>query len=368
MSIQTSTSLKPEFREATNLLRGICAFAIIVWHYQHFFYNGLATTEFTRSSQPFYNLLSPFYESGYFAVQIFWCISGLIMTHSYVEQSSFKSKEFAIARFARLYPIHLITLVVVVVLQQISLRSVDSYQIYGTNDFFHFILNIFFAQSWGFEKDVSFNAPSWSVSIEILIYLLFCAIVPFLKRFRVWVPITILIFYRLSLSLDLNSRFHTPIVYFFLGVLIYFIGKSKYKKISDFSYVLIFAFEITAYIGLRNFGVINFGAGANGYVWSTAFLVLIVSQIDHLKIVRLLIRARVLGDISYSVFLWHIPLQISIKLVQANYAVDLTIAHRNIFFILYISLTYILGYFSYKHIEQPAQRYFRQKLIRTQQN
>ncbi len=364
MSTQTSTPSKPEFREATNLLRGICAFAVIVWHYQHFFYDGISSTDFTRSSQPLYNLLSPFYESGHLAVQIFWCISGLIMTHSYIGQRKFGAKEFAIARIARLYPLHLVTLITVAALQQISFRAFDSYQIYGKNDFFHFVLNLFFAQSWGFEKDLSFNAPSWSVSVEIIIYLLFCTIVPYLKRLRVLVPIILLILYRLSLNIDLIARFRSPIVYFFLGVLIYFVGGSGYQRIPKILLALIFAFEITAYISLRYVGVIRFGTNANGFIWTTAFLVLLVSQIDRMKITKFLIKVRILGDLSYSVFLWHIPLQIAIKLIQTKYAVDFSIAYREIFFVLFISLTYLLGYLSRKHIEQPAQRYLRYKFIR----
>ena len=52
-----------------------------------------------------------------------------------------------------------------------------AYFIYQFNDFRHFLLNLCFAQSWGFEYGLSFNGPTWSVSIEILLYVVFFVLV-----------------------------------------------------------------------------------------------------------------------------------------------------------------------------------------------
>ena len=72
-----------------------------------------------------------------------------------------------------------------------------------------------------------------------------------------------------------------------------------------------------------------------------------------------------LGDLSYSVFLWHVPIQITIKLVQAKYSIDNSIAYNKLSFIFFIALTYFVGYLSYRYIEQPAQRIIRKRFART---
>ena len=85
MSIQRTS----EFRHATNLLRGMCSLAILIWHYQHFFFIGAGRSAgWDPSIQPLWRLLRPGYIYGEFAVQIFWCISGLILAHTYINQDN----------------------------------------------------------------------------------------------------------------------------------------------------------------------------------------------------------------------------------------------------------------------------------------
>ncbi len=356
MTNDTQQSPKPQFREATNLLRGICALAILIFHYQHFFYQGTTASDFDRVSQPFYFLFSTVYKSGYLAVEIFWCISGLIMTHSYINKKNNSTRDYTVSRFARLYPLHFFTLLVVTALQQISSRNLNTFQIYANNDLPHFLLNLFFVQSWGFEKGFSFNAPTWSVSVEIVIYVVFFFMIAFLKRFKVWVAIAVLALHKLSANIDFILPFRNCLVYFFFGVSIYFCSTLIKKKFSDSLIVLILIIEIIVFLTLKYSISISFDSGGNGYIWSTAFLVFFVAQIDGSRLTTLLTKARMLGDLSYSVFLWHIPIQILIKLVQAKFSIDNSIAYNKLFFMFFIALTYFVGYLSYRFLEQPAQR------------
>ena len=78
-------------------------------------------------------------------------------------------------RLSRLNPLHLVNLVLVAGLQWQKMRSQGGYFVDHLNDAYHFALNLFFATAWGFEEGFSFNAPIWSVSIEVLLYgLFFC--------------------------------------------------------------------------------------------------------------------------------------------------------------------------------------------------
>ena len=157
------------------LLRFLSAFAVLMWHYQHF---GLVTDDmsFERSAQPFYDWLYPFYEHGRNGVRVFWCISGFIFFLTYYRSISERRTDFrtfAVNRFSRLYPLHVVSLIAVAVLQFLFLKQYDHFFIYEHNDAKHFLLNLVFASHWGFQEGQSFNAPFWSVSVEVVIYAIF---------------------------------------------------------------------------------------------------------------------------------------------------------------------------------------------------
>lgn len=65
---------------------------------------------------------------------------------------------------------HFLTLVIVAVLQAVSVARFGASQIYDNNNVYHFVLQLFFASEWGLQAGHSFNAPIWSVSVEILVY------------------------------------------------------------------------------------------------------------------------------------------------------------------------------------------------------
>ena len=356
MSIQTSTPSRPEFREATNLLRGVCAFSVLLWHYQHFFLNS-NDSQFEVTRQPFYKMFQIPYTMGSIGVPIFWCISGLILTHSYQNSTQPTLRKFVISRLSRLYPLHLVTLLLVAALQQISLRTQDEFQIYTHNDVYHFVLNIFFIQSWGFESGRSFNAPSWSVSTEIIVYLIFFYTLVFVKRVKLVGAISLFLIFSSDLTafVPLNSLmfFRECLAYFFLGVSLYYLSGAKLK--------------VLPYLGVSiSLLLILWGSteSQDSHQLLIGALVALFAFLDSITFTRFLKPLRRLGDLSYSIFLWHIPLQIALILLLEMFSIDLAIAYNYFFFLTFISLTYFVGYLSYKYIEQPAQRYLRQKLSR----
>jgi peptidoglycan/LPS O-acetylase OafA/YrhL len=165
--------------DGLELLRFAAAFAVLVWHYQHFFHNpptGDATL-FDRARQPFFRVLFRFYERGHLAVQVFWAISGFIFFYKYADAiyaRSISLYRFIVLRFTRLYPLHFVTLLAVAMLQSLfaAHHGGQSY-VYAENDRFHFLLNLLMVPHWGYQHGWSFNAPMWSVSVEEFSYLAF---------------------------------------------------------------------------------------------------------------------------------------------------------------------------------------------------
>jgi len=148
--------------EELDALRALAAIGVIAWHYTHAF-----------NASPFAHLLAPFYGRGLLMVDFFFVLSGFVIARAFwTERRATAFVDNARARLARMYPLHLVMLLVVVLLQAVltlGFRVPASAQ----NDAYHFILNILLLNSSGLQHGFSFNAPSWSISTEFLINLLF---------------------------------------------------------------------------------------------------------------------------------------------------------------------------------------------------
>ena len=161
------------------LLRFLSAFAVLVYHFQHFLFVGDSPAEYDVLRAPFQVPFRPVYFVGGYGVQLFWCISGFIFTWKYgpiVAARGISFRRFSLLRFSRLYPLHLVTLLIVAILNLWYFQRNGFWFVYQFNDLKHFLLNLAFASYWGLESGGSFNGPAWSVSVEIPIYLLFFAV------------------------------------------------------------------------------------------------------------------------------------------------------------------------------------------------
>ncbi|MEI7733601.1 MAG: acyltransferase [Verrucomicrobiota bacterium] len=178
----------PRHFYSLDALRGIAALAVVFYHWQHFFSRRTELPPFAATQQPLYFLFKPLYTDGWRAVDLFFCLSGFIFFWLYNEKIARRetsAKQFSVLRISRLYPLHFLTLLVVAAGQQFMLWRDGSSFVYSHNDLFHFALQTTFASNWGFEQGYSFNGPIWSVSVEILCYVLFF-LVCFLRLSRWW--------------------------------------------------------------------------------------------------------------------------------------------------------------------------------------
>jgi peptidoglycan/LPS O-acetylase OafA/YrhL len=86
---------------------------------------------------------------------------------------------FLVARLSRIYPLRLVTLLAVMVLEAdrrivgsrrlgVSFFDVPIFVGRSTDTF---LTNVFMVQAWGFHETVSWNSPAWFVSVEYFLYL-----------------------------------------------------------------------------------------------------------------------------------------------------------------------------------------------------
>jgi Acyltransferase family len=173
---KTSTTPPTEKLLGLEALRFFAAFAVLIWHYQHFSYVADTPVDFVRNQLPFYGLFYPFYEAGVYGVWLFWCISGFIFFWKYRDAISGRTVggwKFFVFRLSRLYPLHLVTLLMVALMQPIYFYLHGFFFVYQNNDVQHFIPQLFMASDWGLLRSNSFNGPIWSISVEVLVYAVF---------------------------------------------------------------------------------------------------------------------------------------------------------------------------------------------------
>ena len=338
-----------DYRNSTNFLRGAASLSVLIWHYQHFFYS--STESFTPEIQPLFNYLSIFYLNGFFAVQLFWCVSGLVLCHAYMNKQNISLRRYTVARFSRLYPLHFTTLLIIAVLQMISKSLFGSYQIYFENDFKHFLLNSFFIQSWGLENGFSFNAPSWSVSVEIAVYILFFVFLKTLRKTKLIGSLGMLSLWTSVSHFYPTIFFSECLSYFLIGVSIWFAT----TKPTFFKALIIgFLSSFTSYLLLTH-GQSNTAAAI------IIGLVFIVSMLDRFpKLLNQNLLKR-FGELTYSVFLWHVPLQLIVIISVLKFDLNHSIYRSPMFFLAFILVTYVIANISYIFIERPSKRYLTSK-------
>ncbi len=163
--------MQPTHKYLSNLtpLRGIAALWVVVFHFSEI------VTKFVSTQ---YSLLVT---KGYLMVDLFFILSGFIMTHVY--RKKFQSgvsvknfREFIVARFARVYPLHFFTLMILILLVALSggWNIVQDPKAISTN--------ILLIHSFGIHKIFTWNVPSWSISAEWWAYMVFPVIVVFIYR------------------------------------------------------------------------------------------------------------------------------------------------------------------------------------------
>lgn len=375
-SLTSSGNLWPKRLFVLDVSRGFAALAVVLWHWQHFAYTGTtAPRHFDRASQPLYAALKIFYEKGDMGVEYFFLLSGFVFFWLY--RSSIKNRntslwDFWVQRISRLYPLHVITLLIVLLLQGMYISHSGNFFVYPCNDLYHFVLNLGFASKWGFESGWSFNGPVWSVSIEILLYCLFF-LVAYNRGGGMLFCFGISVISFVIKQFPHHHAVFGGLALFFLGGFVFdstLLISTRWRKLTKaicsvaiLSWLLvIFSFYVYDLSGsITRIGVI-------GKILLTGFptYILLPFTVSGLVLTEIergqwLKPISWVGDITYSSYLLHFPLQLVFGLVVSygflNSKFYLDPVYLGIFFLMLIPLSYI----TYIGFEHPMQNVIRNR-------
>lgn len=337
-----------------DVIRGFAALIVIIWHYQHFFYAPGATRAVAgfRDQQPFYEQLTFFYEHGAYAVQLFWVISGFVFAHVYQGRRS-TTRGFIVNRVARLYPLHLLTLLIVAGLQAIAQARFGEHLVYQANSLGNFLLQLGLASNWWPTVVYSFNAPIWSVSIELLVYALFWMILPVLFRGGVVIP-------ALLAGGCLFASFHlegyilvTCAACFFGGAGMFALHSARSNCLA---WLMVFLLGWAGFAGWGDSLDVRRYLGVPLFCMAIVLGAVLIEQEGGASLWR---RFRWLGDASYGIYLWHFPVQLVLLLSVPGLATDHIVARSPAFLILFLCLVVALAAASYRYFEKPARNWVR---------
>ena len=258
----------------------------------------------------------------------------------------------------------------------------NEFFVYQANDLKNFILHFFLIQEWGFKIAWAYNAPAWSISVELFLYISFFIFSLFYIKnlFQSFLSIIIIFFLYcvinskiIGLSLGIGSLSLGLLLFYYGGFTYYLFLKikdllnSKYEKI-----LLIFLTILNIIIFgrfLNNFflelqvGLVNFtGDRLMLLLYFIKFPLIII----NLSVLQFYFKnmgksLQIFGDISYTIYLVHVPIQLLFSIVDKN-IVKINY-DSNFIFILFFLIIFIFSIMIYKFFEIPAKNKLREKFI-----
>jgi peptidoglycan/LPS O-acetylase OafA/YrhL len=281
-------------------LRGIAALAVMAFHFNLFFLPqaGLST-------------MVPLVNRAYLAVDLFFLLSGFVMAHVYGRQLAANRgahwRRFALARFARLYPLFAIATLAVVALVALCHVPADGVSFSGQS----LALEALMLQQWC--SGLSWDYPSWSISTEAEAYTFFIFFAGILltgKYPRLMIICCILVLAVLSTRNGGNINYFVGVeallrtlAGFCLGVLVYryylsqIDDKRRWSGILAVIFLCLWALSRMDFIAICGFSFL--------IIYCSSSTTLFTTLLETNSLITL-------GNWSYSVYLWHVPVYLAV--------------------------------------------------------
>lgn len=363
--------MKREYYKSLDAIRGLLALSVVFFHAE--WASLLTSNDFSRN--------------GYLAVDVFFCLSGFLMFKLYGSMSSISDvRDFMAKRFARIYPLHLFTLLLMFLYSAMRLGAhkagipvIDPgeaipFSAQSTDNALTFLSNLALTQSMGLHDNLSFNGPAWSISVEFYTYVIFAVVViltPITKaRHVACVGFSGLLIYiglaviRPSLDITYDFGFFRCLAGFAAGIVaasVFTWSKPIAAKLSKVSATLI---EIlVALIFITWFCSVSGRATLTIAPFMIALILVFAHGRGLLSAVMNIGIFQYIGKISYSVYLNHALVLIVVNLFISKGLGGIDNVSSNLgefISFAYITVVIASSHITYHVIEKPASNLIRQ--------
>lgn len=316
----------------------------------------------------------------YLAVDFFLLLSGFVLAYRYLYSGSVSYREFVIARLARLYPLHLLTLFAFAAVYLLRFRQMPHY---ADGDVLTFVANLLLLQNVGLiTSELTWNAPSWSISVEFWVNLLFFALISTRTSIRMLIAIALAAFAMLalfqgSLAVSLpnylgvfNSGIVRGVASFSLGIVAYRVhlqAQSSRRDLHGWGRELRVAILVCAALLVL---VPRPGMGWVDFLAPPVFFATVVLFSEREAVnSRILRYAAYLGEISYSIYLVHYPVLQFMRYVREvlrhkhwDTGIGQLFVDPMLGLVPFLVLVLMISHFVYRWYEVPSKRWVRRLL------
>lgn len=306
--------------------------------------------------------LSGILRNGGMGVSLFFILSGFVLTYTY-HGMSVSLRDFFAARFARIYPVYLFSLIVA------APFFFKKYIENGHGGTIPALLigKVFLIQSWVPWMTENWNVPSWSLSTEAFFYLLFPALLPALARLPRILrgPLIVGFIFAYGFGLPISEALGpdyslSPIrdaALFASGILVGLEFEGG-RRAPGWLF-------LAATAGVLGFMIAFDPLPANGLVKSlfTLLLVVVIFGVASIspKSGHVLndMRLKLLGEASYALYILHVPIATMFGFAGSKLGFTLeTPWVLPIYFLASIWASVVV----FKKLEAPANRWLRRRL------
>ncbi len=355
-------------------LRGLAAVWVICFHYGVVYF-GFHPERYSHV-----------FNKGYLAVDMFFMLSGFVLSHVYwktfVSTRAFEAHEywnFIGARIARLYPLHLFNLAQFVIAtlsfgiyEYISAGKLDPIPLDGPRSLTALLANMLMLQGLK-ASELGWNFPAWSISVEFMAYFLFPLALPLIalagKRksmILAGMAFSSLCLFAYLANGDFN-QWNGPITLlrclpeFILGALLYASFRQSLWPTwlkRDNAIAAIFC----GILILLHFGVPDL-------IIVIAFPAAILSAVMNIERAAPMLNSAPLvwlGNISYSLYLAHGFVQFVttrvLGCIGVQNAANLASASAVVLLVVMVCAAFLIASFTYREVEVAGRSYLRQLL------
>jgi peptidoglycan/LPS O-acetylase OafA/YrhL len=351
--------------EVLDIFRGLFAAFVFLFHLAPLAQNSIVSNSFVENSDMF--------------VDFFFVLSGFVMAYRYQTIATVQElRLFLIKRVYRIYPMHLLMLILFAVVEigkqvlnpYIKVNNLDN----PANNVTTFFSSLFLLNSTPIPgvHDVSWNIVSWSISAELISYIVFGTLVLYTCKsgmyrhqnlfYLLLIFLSVLALYLISFTFAINYSFDygflRGILGFFTGVVCFNCFSKSHHIVNRYSSAL---FSISEILTLTTIAICIYH-GETMKPWGAIFEILFFLCIYIFSFEKGIISIGLrrislfhkLGQYSYSIYMTH-ALLISLFNILFIRILKSPTSSYSYLFILNFAIIYFVSAWTYKNVEMRFQ-------------